>query len=121
MTREQWTTSITLVVTVAVQSIASYTRADLLALVLPAFGLGIATAVLTLQSASLLHSLRPKRTLLAAMSLGLVALCASTLLIDSPKSDLLMLFSRMIVLDCAFLGLGRACASFIAGGRPARG
>lgn len=121
MTREQRTTEITLVATLAVQSFLSFTRADFLALVLPALGLGIVTIVLTLRSESILRTLWPKRPLLAVMSLGLAALFALSLLVDDFRRPLLMQISRMVLIDCAFLGLGRLCASFIAGNREVRG
>ena len=121
MTREQRTTGITLLATLAVQSVLSFARADFLALVVPALGLGIVTATLTLRSGSMLRTLWRKRALLAVTSLGLAALFALTLLVDDPRSPLLMQISRMVVIDFAFLGLGRLCASFIAGNRQAHG
>ena len=121
MTREQRTTGITLVATLVVQSVLSFTRGGNLALVLPALVLGIVTIVLTLRSQRMLRTLWRKRVLLAVMSGGLVVLFALTLLVNAPRSSLLIQISRMVVIDLAFLALGRLCASFIAGIRQTQG
>jgi hypothetical protein len=121
MVREQRATGIALVATLVVQSVLSFTRGDLLSLLLPAFGLGIVMAVLTLRSENLLSRLRRKRTLLAGISLGLASLFALSLLIDDPRNLLLTQFSRSVVIDCAFLGFARLCGSFLAGHRKAYG
>lgn len=119
--REQRATGIMLAAAIIAQSGLSFARADFLALLLPAFGLGIVTAILTLRSDSALRTVRRRRALLALASFGLASLFALSLLVDDPNSPLLMQLSRMMMVNCAFLGLGRLVASFIARGRPLHG
>ena len=121
MNREQRLTGIALLTTLAAQVGLSFTQAGFSALLLPAVALGIVTAVLTLRSDHLLRTLGPKRALLAIVSLGLATLFGLSLLVDDPRSPLLMQASRIVLIDFAFLGLGRLCAALIAGNRPAHG
>lgn len=119
--REQNTTGLVLIAAVALQIGLSLTWADMLAIVLPAIGLSVVTAVLTLRSSQSLSLLQPKRTFLAAVSLVFATLFALTLLVDDPKSAVMMQLARLLFIDCAFLGVGRLSASLIAGYRSAPG
>jgi hypothetical protein len=106
---------------VAAQIGLSVTRPDLLGLVLPAIGLAIVAAALSLRPGSAVRSSRPKRALLARITLGFALCFGLSFLVDDPRSALMMQLSQMVMINVACVRLGRLFASLFVWSKPALG